>query len=53
MADSDLIGKLVRLKSGSIGIVTDVNKISKTLFLSILLSGSGVINMRAEDVEVL
>tara|TARA_A200000159_G_C7048827_1_gene225239 strand:+ start:62 stop:223 length:162 start_codon:yes stop_codon:yes gene_type:complete len=53
MAKNKLIGKLVRLKSGRVGIVTEVNKISKTLFLSILLSGSGVINMRAEDVEVL
>tara|TARA_Y100000593_G_C4306486_1_gene336025 strand:- start:1042 stop:1203 length:162 start_codon:yes stop_codon:yes gene_type:complete len=53
MAKSELIGKLVKLKSGKLGIVLDVQKLSNSTFLSILVSGTGVINMRKEDVEVL
>ena len=53
MAADELIGKLVKLKSGKVGIVLDTSKISKTVFLSILVYDAGIINMRADDVELL
>lgn len=53
MAKKDLIGKIVKLKSGRLGIVLDTSQISRTIFLSILVYDVGIINMRSDDVEVL
>ena len=53
MAKEDLIGKIVKLKSGRMGIVIDTSQISKTVFLIIMVYDVGIINMRADDVEIL
>ena len=53
MAQKDLIGKLVKLKSGRMGTVIDSQEYKGVIFLSILVAESGIINMKAEDVEVI
>ena len=53
MAEEKWIGKIVKFKSGKIGIVLSSQNVMTTTFLSVLISGQGIINIRAEDVEVL
>ena len=53
MAKKKLLGKLVKLKSGKLGIVVEVQKLANSDFLTILIPGTGMINMRADDVEIL
>ena len=53
MAEKDLIGKLVKLKSGKVGMVVEAQEMENSVFLTILISGHGMINMRADDVVIL
>ena len=53
MAEKEWIGKIVKFKSGKIGIVLSCQKSDATFFLTVLISGQGIINIRAEDVEIL
>ena len=52
MAESKWVGKIVKFKSGKIGMVIDSEVIQNTVFLVVLISGQGIINIRAKDVEV-
>ena len=51
MSDQEWVGKLVKFKSGRFGIVLSVQNESGSTFLNVHVSGLGVINIRAEDVE--
>ena len=53
MAKEEWIGKMVKFKSGKIGIVLSSQSVGESTFLVVLISGQGIINIRAEDVEVL
>ena len=53
MAKEKWVGKIVKFKSGKIGIVLSSQNFNTTIFLSVLVSNQGIINIRAEDVEVL
>ena len=49
--EKDWSGKLVRFKSGRIGIVLSSQKITDNTFLTVHIPDMGIINIRAEDVE--
>ena len=53
MAKEKWVGKIVKFKSGKIGMVLESKLINKTVFLNVLVTGQGVINIKAEDVEIL
>ena len=53
MAKEKWIGKIVKFKSGKVGIVLGSQQVNKTIFLYVLISGQGIINIRAADVEFL
>ena len=44
-------GRLVKFKSGRLGIVLSSQIIANNTFLTIYNSDMGIINIRAEDVE--
>tara|TARA_R110001592_G_scaffold299150_1_gene570051 strand:+ start:1505 stop:1666 length:162 start_codon:yes stop_codon:yes gene_type:complete len=49
--EKDWSGKLVRFKSGRIGIVLSSQNIANNTFLTVHIPDMGIINIRAEDVE--
>ena len=49
--EKDWSGKLVRFKSGRIGIVLSNQNIANNTFLTVYIPDMGIINIRAEDVE--
>ena len=53
MAKEEWIGKIVKFKSGKMGIVLSTQDVGETIFLSVLISGQGIINIRSEDVEAI
>ena len=53
MAKEKWIGKIVKFKSGNIGMVLESKTFNKTVFLDVLITGQGIINIRAENVEIL
>ena len=53
MAKEEWVGKIVKFKSGKIGMILSIQNIGETIFLSVLITGQGIINIRSEDVEVL
>ena len=53
MAKKEWVGKLVKFKSGKMGIVLSLEYYGKTAFLTVLISGQGIINIRAKDVEII
>ena len=45
------IGRIVKFKSGRIGIVLSKNNVGKTVFITVHVPGMGIITIRADDVE--
>lgn len=53
MSDTNLVSKLVRFKSGRIGIIMKVQKLSNKIFFVVLVPGLGLIDIGADDVELI
>ena len=49
--EDDWSGKLVKFKSGRLGIVSSSQIIANNAFLTIYSPDMGIINIRAKDVE--
>ena len=45
------IGKLVKFRSGRIGIVISIQVIDRNTFLTVHIPDMGIINIKADDVE--
>lgn len=53
MPSKDLVGKLVKLKSGRVGMVLSVEHSNKQTYLVVLVSDIGMIHINVKDVEVI
>ena len=54
MHSEDLTGRLVKLKSGRLGIVLRVQEISGQVYLVVLVSDNiGMVHINAKDVEII
>jgi len=53
VAKEKWIGKIVKFKSGKIGMILEYSIYDRTVFLNVLVSGQGIISIRAKDVEFL
>lgn len=53
MSKSKLVSKLVRFKSGRIGIIMSVQRLHNGTFFVVLVPGLGLIDIGADDVEII
>ena len=53
MSEQDFIGKLVKLKSGRLGIVLSAQHVDGNVFFVVLVSNLGLVNINEKDVEII
>ena len=53
MSQKDLVGQLVKLKSGRLGMVLSVEISGGQTYLVVLVSDIGMIHINVKDVEII
>ena len=53
MSEQDFVGKVVKLKSGRLGIVLSAKSVNDNVFFVVLVSNVGLINIHEKDVEII
>jgi hypothetical protein len=53
MSKKDLVGSLVKLRSGRMGIVLSFKIISDQMYFVVLVTNIGLVDINAKDVEII
>ena len=53
MPKKDLVGELVKLKSGRVGMVLSAEYLAGQIYLVVLVSDIGMVHINVKDVEVI